>query len=337
MHRRAGFFIKIKGLILGFSVLLIMSCASIQKKALGSAADMLSSPGGAGVFMQDDDPRLVADALPLALKLHEMLLDMDSENDQLALATGQNFILYAGAFVQLPASMLSEDEWEEALYASRRAKKLFRRGRDYVFSSLEMRHPELPELLEEGLYDQALELITEEDADAAFWAALGWLGMASTDALDMEIVTELDKAVLLLLRALELNETSPEIHNTMIQVYLSLPPSVLTTLEGQSVHIRDFLERYYRDNGVDGNPRNRAFFHYYRAISLSEGTDPSPYITMATTLSVKEQDTKSFRSYLEKVLALDAEDHPEKKLLIVMYQEKARWLLDNVERFFLVD
>ncbi len=339
MKKQKGFYF-IPALALPALALVLMSfvsCTTIEKKALSSMADMLSSPGGAGVFMEDDDPRLIGDALPLALKLHEMLLSRDPENDRLAAATGKNFVMYSGAFVQMPASMLDDEEWQEAEYAARRAKKLFRRGKDYLFSALEMRYPEFPALLEDGRYDEAAQLLQKEDAETAYWAALGWLGMASTDPLDMDIATNLDKAVLLLYRALELDETMEPLHGTLIQVYLSLPPAVMAALETRSPHTKEFMDQYYRNNGVNSDSRKRAQFHYYRALTLSGGADPAPHVTMATTVSVKDQDVKGFQRYLGKVLDMNAEDYPENELLIVLYQEKARWLLDHMEELFLVD
>ena len=319
------------------ALLSLVSCKSIQNAAVQSVADMLSSPEGSGAFTSDNDPQLVGDALPLALKLYEIILQKDPENADLAAATGRNFVMYAGAFVQMPADMMDDMHWKEADEGRARAKKLFQRGRDYLLEALYLRHEEFQGLLESGDYDGAMALLDEKDADTAYWAALGWLGMASTDPFDMELGTTLDKAALLLFRSMELDETNPGIHDIMIQLQLSLPSSILVNMRNKSPWATSYMDNYYKAAGVDDNPENRAFYHYYRALDLSDGKDPSPHITMATALSIKEQDVESFRDYLDKALSIDPDSDPDSRLMILIYQEKARWLLDNIENFFLVD
>ena len=315
----------------------MLSCASVRRSAVRSVSDMLSSPGGTSAFTSDDDPQLVADSLPLALKLHEILLDQDTENAALAAATGRNYVMYSGAFVQIPAQMIEDEYWREADEARRRAKKLFRRGRKYLLQSLDMNHDDFLVTLETGDYDGAMAMLTEDDASTAYWAALAWLGMASTDPFDIELATTLDKAVLLLLRSLELDETNSGIHDVMIQVHLTLPSAVTAAMRDRSPVTAAFMDTYYDAAGVDKEPQNRAFYHYYRALSLSEGADASPHITMATAMSMKDQDVKGFRRYLNQALAIDPEAHPDRRLMTIIYQEKAQWLLDNIENFFLVD
>ncbi len=311
------------------------SCASIKKSAIRSLADMLSSPDGAGVFTSDDDPKLIADSMPLALKLYEILLSYDPDNAGLAASTGRNFVMYSGAFVQMPADMLSDEHWREGVAARRRAKKLYRRGRDYLLQSLELRHEGFLHALESGDYDEAMMRLEKEDASSAYWGGLAWLGMAGTDPLDMELSTSLDKALLLLYRAMELEETNPGIHSAMIQIQLSLPSALILTMRERSPNTAAYMDQYYRDVGVSEEARKRAFYHYYRALSLSKNQDPGPHITMATAVSVKEQDAEGFKDYLEKALAIEPDADPETRLMVILYQGRAQWLLENIESFFL--
>ena len=317
--------------------LFLVSCGTIEKQAMKSVADMLSSPSGSQAFTSDDDPQLVADSLPLALKIYEIILEKDPENDELAASTGKNFVMYSGGFVQMPADMLEDEKWREADAARKRAKKLYRRGRDYLLMSLEIRHPGFTELLESEEYDAAVSLLEVEDADEAYWAGLGWLGMASTDPFDMELTTTLDRAELLLYRSLELNPDNAGVHDVMIQIQLSLPPSILINLKQRSPHTAAFINDFYKAAGVVDDAEKRAQFHYDRALALSKGADPSPHITMATAVSVKSQDVAGFRDYLDKALSIDPEMHVENRLMIILYQEKARWLLEHIEDYFLVD
>lgn len=319
------------------AVFALVSCKTIERAAISSVADMLSSPEGSGAFTSDNDPQLVADSLPLALKLYEIILEKDPENSDLAAATGKNFVMYSGAFVHIPADMLDDMYWREADEGRKRAKKLYLRGRNYLLQALYLRHEDFQALFEAGKYDEAMALLEEEDADAAYWAGMAWLGMASTDPFDMELAMTLDKATLLLYRSLELDETNPGIHDIMIQLQLSIPSSILVTMRERSPAATTFMDDYYAAAGVGDDTEKRAFYHYYRALALSEGTDPSPHLTMATAVSVKEQDVTGFRRYLDEALSIDPEANPDSRLMILIYQNKARWLLENIEYFFLVD
>jgi len=321
--------------ILVSSLLALGSCKTIQNIAINSVADALSSPEGSHIFTSDNDPKLIGDSLPLALKLYEIILERDPENSELAAMTGRNFVMYSGAFVQMPADMLDDTLWEEASAARKRAKKLYLRGRDYLMRALYLRHGEFEELLEAGKYDDAIALLNESDAEIAYWAALAWLGMASTDPLDMELISTLDRAALLLFRSMELNETDSRIHDVMIQINLTLSSSILVPLRNRSPHTASYMDEYYSAVGIDENPVNRAFFHYNRALELSEGLEPSPHITMATAFSIKEQDSDGFRKYLETALAINPDANPDSRLMVIIYQERARWLLENLENFFI--
>ena len=333
---RAGIRAGLCAGILG--ALSLASCASIRRSALRAAADMLSSPEGAGTFTSDDDPRLVADALPLALKLYEVLLEQDPENAALAGATGRNYVMYSGAFVQMPAEMLADEEWERADRERKRAGRLFRRGRDYLLRALELEHEGFMDALDSGDYDGATSMLTRSDASTAYWAALGWLATAAADPFNMETAASLDKAVLLLYRALELDDSDPGVHDAMIQVQLSLPSAVTATMRERAPATAAFMDGYYAAAGAGGEARGRALFHYRRAVTLADGANAAgPNLTMASALAVKEQDVPAFREYLDRALAVDADAYPETRLMTIIHQNRARWMLENMENFFLVD
>jgi len=322
-------------IILIVFMLVLYSCKSVQEIAINSVADMLSSPEGSKTFTSDNDPKLVGDSLPLALKLHEIILERDPENAELAAATGRNFVMYSGAFVQMPADMLDDSLWEEASAARKRAKKLYRRGRNYLMRALFLRHGQLERLLEEKKYGDAAALLDENDAEIAYWAGLAWLGMVSADPLDIELISTLEGALFLLFCSMELNEANSGIHDVMIQVHLTLPASILVSLRNRSPHTASYMDEYYLAAGAPETPVSRAFFHYNRALELSEGLEPSPHITMATAFSIKKQDADGFKRYLEAALAIDPEANPDSRLMTIIYQEKARWLLKNIENFFI--
>ena len=313
----------------------LTSCASIERHAVRSMADMFTSPGGASAFTGDDDPQLIADALPLALKFQEILLQKDPGNADLAAATGKNFVMYSGAFVQMPAERLPDEEWQAYSDAEKRAKKLFRRGRDYCLSALEIRHGGFRDALESGDYDGAAGMLETSDAEAVRWAALGWLGMASVDPLDIEVASGLDKAVLLLYEGLLLDDQDASVHDTLVQVLLSLPSSMVLNAMDRGPETGAAVEAYYKNAGVGADARSRALYHYGQAVALSGGDSPSPYITLAVTMAVADQDLDQYKDLLNKALAVDPGADPDNRLMVIVYQERAAWLLEHSEDYFL--
>jgi predicted anti-sigma-YlaC factor YlaD len=326
-------------LILPVILLFVMvSCRStIENMAVKSLAGMLSGSGTSEVFTSDDDPELISQALPLALKMYEMILEKDPENADLLAATGKNFVMYSAAFVQLPSDMLEDEQWQEADKSRKRAKKLYTRGRKYLLHSLDVKHPGFLDGLDSDDCDKALDMLTPEDVNTLYWASMGWFALVSTDPLDMELVTTVDKAVMLLYKALSFDDEDASLHGAFVQVLLSLPPAIIYTAKEKSPETSAFIDGYYKKAGVGDSAQDRALYHFNRNEEITGGQDPAPYITLATTIAVKNQDVDSFREYLNKALEIDPDDNPDSRLMIVIYREKAQWLLDHIENFFLVD
>ena len=100
-------------LCLLFVVLALGSC-SIEKMAMRQVTRIVAADAGGGtVFTGEEDPELMGQALPFALKLYESLLEATPDDPNLLLTTGQAFLLYAHAFVQIPAEMLPDEESPE--------------------------------------------------------------------------------------------------------------------------------------------------------------------------------------------------------------------------------
>lgn len=306
MHKR-------RVLLLLCTLAVVLTSCSINKVAVNLVAKTLSS-GDSTVFTGEEDPQLVADALPFAMKLYESLLEQTPENEELLLTTGSIFTMYANAFVQTPASMLPENEYEQQQQMLKRAKKMYLRGRGYLLQALELRYPGFGEYLQSNELEQALAPTVSEDVPLLFWTSASWLGAFSTDTFDMELLLNLSKPISILNRALELDEAWSEgmIHDTLISIYGSLPEAM-------------------------GGSQEKARYHFEKALEYSGGLSPSPYVALASTVSVANQDVEEFRQLLGQAIAIDPEDNPDNRLQILLSQEKARWLLEHIEDFFLID
>jgi len=293
------------------SLVLLASC-SINQFAVRTVAGFLAGSGQSTVFTGDDDPELVGAALPFALKTYESLLDADSGNAPLALATGRAFVSYAYAFVQTPADELPSGNVEEQHALKLRAKGLFLRARGYVLRGLEVRHPGFRAALESGGATAALPLATRADADYLYWAGAAWLAAFSADPFDFAQIVTVTQAVAFLQRVQSWDDSygAGAVHELFISFYGSAPADL-------------------------GGSEQKARDSFARAVALSRGLRAGPYIALATAVSVKRQDEREFRDLLGKALAIDVNADVPDRLVNIINQRKAQWMLDHVDDYFL--
>jgi predicted anti-sigma-YlaC factor YlaD len=292
-------------------LLVAFSSCSIQKLAMRRVADALST-GDSTVFAGESDTTLMGEALPFALKLYESLLDSVDDSPQLYLATGRAFVLYARAYVQMPAEMLPQERFDERVSETRRAKALYNRALRYILRGLDLRHPGLASRIFQGeQWQKAVAEAGVQDAPWLYWGGLAWMGAFSTDTFDFEMLLRVPRAAAMIGRVLELDDAFDDggAHEFFITYYGSLPPDL-------------------------GGSDARARAHYEKALALSRGHRASAHVALATALSVKNQDVKEFRALLEKALAVDLDGAPGSRLVNALAQKQASWLLAHVEDFF---
>lgn len=304
--------------LLAFPILLFAGC-SINQLAVNVLADTLAGGGGDGanVFTTDNDPELVGDALPFALKLYEQVLAETPDHEPLLLATGSGFVSYANAFVATPASMLPFEEYERQEAMQARAKKLYLRGRGYILRGLDARYPGFEEALfadDETLVMPYLEEMTAEDVPYLYWLSASWVAAFSLDAFDLQLAFSVPRVLPIVERALELDADYNDgaLHSFLIQFYAGLPAH------------------------LGGDPE-KAEYHYRRAVEIGEGRLAGPYMAYAEAIVIPEQNVELFRELMQTILEIDPDEYPPARLLNVLTQEKARWYLENIDDFFLLD
>jgi len=277
-------------------------------------ANALSSSTSGTTFTGEDDPELVGDALPFALKLFESLLDEVKDNPQLYLATGSGFIMYANAYIQTPADMLPDTEIDTKSRMTTRARRLYLRGRDYVLQGIEVMYPGYTASLDNDTYNDRLTAMTPKDVPFLYWAGAGWMAVYATDPFDVNIAMGVKKAAAMMETALRLDESygNGAIHEFFILYYGSLPQSM-------------------------GGSEEKARYHFKKSIELSKGLTASPYVALASTVSVSNQNAKEFTELLNKALAIDVSKKTGNRLANIIAQRKARWLLDHRDDRILSD
>lgn len=287
---------------------LLGSGCSIQRMAVNSLAGALAESGD--VYASDDDPQLVGDALPFALKTFESLLAEAPEHEGLLLATCSGFVQYAYAFVELEADKLEFVDYPAAERGRERALKLYLRGRDYCLQALELGHPGVGERLVRAPEEAAAELGADQ-LDLVFWTGAAWGSAISIGVHRLEIVADLPAVRALMDRVLELDEGYDDgaAHEALIALE-ALPEAM-------------------------GGSKERAREHFERAVELSRGLSASPYVSLAANVTVAEQDRGEFERLLGLALEVDPDAEPSRRLANTIARERAELLLSRVEDLFL--
>ena len=285
----------------------MLSGCSIRKLAVNSLADTLSDFGA--IFASDDDPDLIADALPFALKTIEGLLAESPEHSGLLLAACQGFTLYGFAFVEVEAERLAFDDYQRAQALRDRSRGLYTRARDYCLRALDVVQPGAADGLR-SRPEQALGPKFDDHIDSVFWAGAAW-GAAIAVSLDQpEMVVDLPAVRALVERAVAID---PDFEAGLAQ-------EAMMTLEMLPAAMGGSVERA------------RAGFD--RAVALAGGNRAGTYVSWARGVAVAEQDRETFTRLLEQALAVDVDALPAERLANRIAQRRARTLLAQVDDLF---
>lgn len=286
---------------------LATSC-SVNKFVAGKVANSLTS--GPDTFANDDDPELIKDALPFGLKTMESLLQTVPRHRGLLLSLCRGYTSYAAAFVQSDADALESTDYDKAVALRVRARKLYQRALGYGLRGLALDHKGIVE----GLHQdpaKAAGVLRKEELPMIYWTAAAWGSAISLGKDQPAMLADLPAVTALMQRGLALDERwdGGALHEAMI--ILEARPAAM------------------------GGSVERARSHFERAVALSNGTKPGPYVTMAQNVSVMTQNRHEFVDLLHKALAIDPDREPSQRLVTLVIQQKARDLLSRTDELFL--
>ena len=290
---------------------LVISSCSINKMAMKTVSDTLTKEGSAEVFTGDSDPQLIGEALPFAIKMYESLLSANPGHQGLLVTTGSLFIMYANAFVAQPAEQMPRNMFTERQAAMERTKKLYLRGLDLLFRGLELKYPGFNNAFQNKALPEVLLKIKKEDVPSLYWAAAGGLSAFAINPLDLDLGFRIPEFFALVNRAYELEPdfNSGALDDFLLLYYASVP---------------EFM----------GGDKSRAELHYKRALEKSGGLLAGPYVSYAQAVSIPAQDYDTFKACLDAALSINPDADPSNRLVNIITQRKARYLLDSAEFFF---
>jgi predicted anti-sigma-YlaC factor YlaD len=294
-------------LALVFVAALLPAC-SIKKIAVNRLGDALAGTGSS--FASDEDPELVGDAVPFGLKTMEALLEESPRHKGLLLAACSGFVQYSFGWIQLEADYVEEDSLARATHMRERARRLYLRALGYCVRGLEVDYAGIRASLSDDPI-AALAKTKKKDVPLLYWTAAAWAG-----------------AMALLINDSEVSADQP-IVDALARRALALDPD----WERGSIH--EFFVSWESGRSSIGGSKEQALEHYQKALELSQGLRASPYVTFAESICVPEQDRAAFTAALEKALEVDATQPNDQRLVNILMQKRARWLLPRVDEFFI--
>ena len=190
-----------------------------------------------------------------------------------------------------------------------RAVVLNLRARDYCLQAMDLRFPDASRQL---AVDPAsvLSSATKGDVELLYWTTASW-SRAILLAIDRpDLAIDLGSVRTIAERALALDDSWGQggIHELMIPIE-SLPEAL-------------------------GGSKDRARRHFARAVELQHGQSPAPYVALATGVAVASENRAEFQRLLAAALAIDPRRNPGNDLLTLIYQQRARVLLGQIDRIF---
>jgi predicted anti-sigma-YlaC factor YlaD len=281
---------------------------SIKVFAINTLGNALA--GGTSGFAKDNDPELVRDAVPFALKTIESLIEQSPKHQGLLTAACSGFTQYSYAFVQQEADFVEAQDLERATAMRARAKKLYLRGRNYGIRAFEVEFPGFGDHLHTNT-DGVLARLGKKHVPLLYYSAAAWAAAFAVDVADSRLSVEQTLFEKMMRRALALDDTYAL----------------------GSLH--DFFVSWDAAHAATGSSIKSAREHFARAKTLARGQRVSPFVGLAESVSVAEQNRAEFEQLLHEALAIDISlTAPEQRLANVMAQRRAKWLLSRIDELF---
>ena len=288
--------------VIALAAIILLGGCALRQAAVDRFADAVAE--GGATYATEDDPELVRAAAPFSLKLTESLLAETPHHKGLLLAAARGFTQYAYAFVQQEADEVEDRDVVAALALQDRARRLYRRARDYGLRGLGLDAEQLR--IEPR---RALVTLARTEVGLLYWTGAAWAASIALVKSDPEALADLPIVEAMIDRALELDEGYERgaIHTLLIDYEMAR-------------------------QGAAGDPAQRARRHFARAVELSHSGEAAPYVALAEAVCVPQQRRKEFQELLGEALRVEGSGN---RLANLVMQRRARWLLARSDRLFI--
>ncbi len=286
----------------------VLNGCFIKSMAVNSVADGLAGQGD--TFSSDNDPQLVGDAIPFSLKFMESILAATPRHTALLTTLCQSFTEYSYAYIQVEADYIADANYSQAREMRVRAKKLYQRALEYGLRGLDTRHDHFSQKI---MTDPkaAVKDTNKDDLDLLYWTSVSWMAAISIGKDDPELVSDIPQAEAMIYRVEQLD---PNYGDGSLQEFLITYEAGKPTLMGGSI--------------------KKAKEHYDKALELTKGLSASAYLNYAEAVDLKEQNREEFEEMLNKALDIDVDKNKSIRLVNLIDQKRAKWLLARADTLF---
>ena len=274
----------------------ILLTGCIQTIATSTVGDIVHD--GFRAITEEGDLELAADALPANLKLLEVMLRSDPDNETILLLLSQGYSSYALGFVE---------DTDPA-----RAGVLYRRGMEYALRVLRQ-DEQFARALDGSLDDLQAELARRgrDDVPAVFWAAFGWGGFINLSLTDPDAIAGLPQSEALMTFVARIDST----------FYYGGAHLFLGTLFGS------------RPRMLGGDP-DRSRRHFESALRINGGTFLMTQVMYARSYAVQTMNEGLFDELLAQVAQSSPDILPEMRLANAIARKKAELLSGRKTELF---
>jgi len=285
---------KLPILLAFLSVIAFSGCIrTIAVSTVGGIAD-----DGFEAFTSESDLAFAEQALPANLKLMEVMLKSDPDNERILRLLSQGYSSYALGFLE------GKDD--------ARAREFYIRGRDFGYRIMR-RDARLAKALDGTVDDLKAELATrgKDDVPGVFWSAFGLGSYIQLSLTEPSALIDLPKAEAMM-------EFVDRVDSSY---YYGGADLFLGTLAGM------------RPKVLGGNPE-KAKAYFDKAVRISGGKFLITYDYYASAYAVPTQNEELFTELLGKVQGASIDILPEFRLANAIAKQKAAALLAKKSDLF---
>jgi hypothetical protein len=272
-------------------------CSTIKKLPGKMMADTMT--GVVEAMYANPDPETVRQGMPTMLLLMDGMIAKDPTNRDLL----QQGALAYGAYCQ---SFLMDEKH------ATRAARMFHRARGYGIRLLRT-YPEIDAAFDQrqDAFEASLSTIPADRAGDLYAAGLSWLGWILANSDSMDAIADLPRAKAVMDR---LADIDADYGNGVVHLFYGI-----------------FYAAQPRGAGQDLELSTK---HFKRAITLAGSNALAPRVAYAEFVGKASLNEDLFTEELNAVIAADLAAAPEIRLANTLAQDRATYLLDNMDEWF---